>query len=57
MDVVLVAPAAIDVNALERLEVRLVSVDEQDRIVLEPAPPAFFDELAGLEVEREAEAQ
>src|SRR5438552_13982516 len=57
MDVILIAPTAIDVDALERLEIRLVAVDEQDRIVLEPALPAFFDDLARLEIEREAETQ
>jgi len=57
MDVILIAPPAIDVDALERLEIRLVAVDEQDRIVLEPSLPAFFDDLAGLEIERQAETQ
>src|SRR5271156_5315725 len=57
MDMVLIAPAAVDVDALERFEVLAVSVDEQDRVILEPALPAFFDQLAGLQVERQAEAQ
>src|SRR5438128_217249 len=57
MDVVLVAPAAIDVDPAQGLQVALVSVDEMDRVVVEPALPALFDELTRLEVERQAEAE
>src|SRR5262249_44166471 len=57
MDVVLVAPAAVDIDALERAQRPRIAADEQHWVVGEPALPARFYQLAGLEIERQAEAQ
>src|SRR6267154_2908319 len=45
VDVVLVAPAAVDVDAAKRPEVVPISGDELDRVVLAPLPPALLDRL------------
>ena len=57
VDVVLVAPAAIDVDSLERLEVAACLPTRWIGIVLQPFAPARFERLAGLEVERQPEAE
>src|ERR1700687_2812760 len=57
MDVILVAPAAVDVNAAQRLEVGLALVDKVDRILLAPSLPTLFDHFAALEIERQAETK
>src|SRR5438105_11792222 len=57
MDVILVAPAAVDVNAAQRLEVGLALVDKVDRILVEPSLPALVNPLTALEIERQAEPQ
>src|SRR5260221_11995680 len=57
VDVVLVAPAAVDIDAAKRLEVVPISRDEVDRVVLAPLPPALLYRLPRLEVERNAEAE
>src|SRR5205814_7175453 len=51
------APAAVDVDALERLQIGLVLVDKKNRIVLEPALPTLLDQLAGIEIEWQSEAE
>src|SRR5712692_4648126 len=56
MDVVLVAPAAVDIDAAKRLEVVPKSGDEIDRVVLAPLPPALLDHLPRFQVERHAKA-
>src|SRR5262249_40301655 len=57
VNVELVAPAAVDIDALERLEIGTVGSDEMDGVVLEPIAPARPDRLAALHVERNAESQ
>ena len=57
VDVILVAPAAIDVNAGKRFQVARVALHQVDRIVREPALPALLDALAGLEIARQAKAE
>src|SRR5437763_5292224 len=57
LDVVLVAPPAVDVDAGERLQVAAVPCNEIDRVVPAPIAPALLDHLARLEVERDAEAE
>jgi len=57
LDVILVAPAAIDVDAAQRLEAVAELRDEIDRVVLAPFAPALFDDLARFEVEGNAEAE
>src|SRR5438067_897076 len=57
LDVVLVAPPAVDVDAGERLQVAAVPCNEIDRVVPAPIAPALLDRLARLEVERNAEAE
>ena len=56
VDVELVAPAAVDVDAAQRPEVALVALDEPHRVVPLPLPPALGKHFARLEVERQAEA-
>src|SRR3989442_13851535 len=56
VDVELVAPAAVDVDAAQRPEVALVPLDEPPRAVPLPLPPALGKYFAGLEVERQAAA-
>src|SRR5439155_1719174 len=56
VDVELVAPAAVDVDAAQRSEVALVAFDEPRRVVPLPLPPALRKHFAGLEVERQAKA-
>ena len=48
VNVVLVAPAAVDVDAAQRPEAARVTADETHRVVLEPPLPARLDEFAGL---------
>src|SRR5438034_7940427 len=57
MDVVLVAPAAVDVDAAERPEVVAVSRDEVDRVVRAPLPPALLDRLPRFHIERHAKSE
>src|SRR5207244_10533193 len=51
VDVELVAPAAVYVDAAQRPEVGLVALDEPHRVVPLPLPPAFGKHFARLEVE------
>src|SRR5262245_58997140 len=57
VDVVLVAPAAVDVDRLQRFQTLLESRNQVDGVVALPTPPALRDRLAGLEVEGDAEAE
>src|SRR5690606_18022462 len=56
VNVVLIAPTAVDEYAAQRAQVARIARDEVDRIVREPAPPARRDQLARLEIERHAKA-
>ena len=57
MDVVLVLPAAVDVDAPERLQIVSEALHHVDRVLLEPRPPAGRQHFAGLEVDRQSKAQ
>ena len=57
MDMVLVAPAAIDVDAAQRFQRRLVLADEIDGIVREPVFPACGNDFSAFEVERQTESE
>src|SRR6266404_2977538 len=57
MNVILVAPAAIDVDAAQGFEVGLVLLDKVDRILLAPSLPALFDHFSALEIERQTETE
>ena len=56
MQVVLIAPAAVDVDALQALEAGAVLRHQVDRVVREPALPARLDALARFQVVRQPEA-
>src|SRR5690606_25157600 len=49
---VLIAPAAVEVNSPQRLQVLRETLDEMDRIVAQPLPPALRNQLPRLEIER-----
>src|SRR6266480_3552874 len=53
VDVKLVAPAAVDVDAAQRLEVAPVALDEPHRVMTLPLSPALWKHFARLEVERQ----
>src|SRR4029077_17309917 len=53
----LVAPAAVDIDSLERRECGRMLGDEEDRVVLQPVAPARVGALASSEVERQGEAE
>jgi hypothetical protein len=53
VNVVLFAVTAIDENSLQVLEILGVTFHQVDGIVLERRPPSGFDDLSGLEVERQ----
>src|SRR6185503_8993404 len=57
VNVVLVAPSAIDVDAGERFEVGIVLRDQIDRVLRQPLLPARGDQLAGFQIERQAETE
>jgi len=57
MQVILVAPAAIDVDAVQGFEVGLVLADQVDRIVFQPLLPARRQEFSRFQVKRKAETQ
>src|SRR5579862_362400 len=56
MDVVLVARPTIDIDTAKGLQVPLMLCNEVYRVVVAPALPALGDQLAGLQVERQAES-
>ena len=57
VQVVLVTPAAVDVDAFQRAQVRGVPRHEMDRVMALPCLPALADQFAGFEVEWQPEAQ
>jgi len=57
MDVILVAPAAVEVDAAQRLEVVPVFRNEMDRVVLAPRVTAALDHLTRIEIERHPESE
>src|SRR5690606_38334506 len=56
VNAVLIAPSAVDEDAAQRLELFRMARDEIHRIVLQPAPPALGNQLAGLEIERHSDS-
>src|SRR5690606_32531945 len=48
VNVVLVVPAAVQIEALERLQARRVAAHQVDRVVTPPGPPAGLDAFAGF---------
>src|SRR5450432_2532783 len=57
MQVILVTPAAVQINAAKGLEVGLVFADKMDWIVPLPLLPACRKKLPGFEIDRQAKAQ
>src|SRR5450755_37472 len=56
VNVILVSPAAVDVDAAQGSQRLRVALDHMDRVVGEPRFPAWLDTLTGLEVERQAKS-
>src|SRR5487761_2749577 len=57
VNVVLVAPAAVDVDAAQRLEIGAVFLHQIDRVVAAPVVPAPGLGLAGFQIDRNAESE
>ncbi len=59
LQVVLVAGAAIDEHAAQRRQRRraFLALDQLQRVVLEPLGPALFDQLTGVRIDGQPDAQ